>query len=64
MIENNLAIALPQEGKMNKYLDFWSTFVIILTFVLFVVAFFVKGLTQDLLIEAGVLLVSMKIIMM
>ena len=49
---------------MNKYLDFGSTFIIVLTFVLFVLALFVKGLTQDLLIEAGVLLVSVKIIMM
>ena len=48
---------------MDKYLDFWSSFVIVLTFVLFIVALFVKGLTQDLLIEAGVLLVSVKIIM-
>jgi len=49
---------------MKKYLDFGSIFIIILTFVLFIAALFVKGLTQDLLIEAGVLLVSVKIIMM
>jgi len=59
-----LVPAIPQEEEMKKYLDFGSTFVIVLTFVLFVVALFVKGLTQDLLIEAGVLLVSIKIIMM
>jgi len=49
---------------MKKYLDFGSTFIIVLTFILFVLALFVKGLTQDLLIEAGVLLVSVKIIML
>ncbi|MBN2776665.1 MAG: hypothetical protein JXR36_03435 [Bacteroidales bacterium] len=38
--------------------------VIVLTFVLFVLALFVKGLTKDILLEAGVLLVSVKIIMM
>jgi cell division protein FtsL len=38
--------------------------VIILTFVLFILALFVKGLTKDILLEAGVLLVSVKIIMM
>lgn len=49
---------------MNKYLDVGSTFVIILTFVLFVAALFFKGLTHDLFLEAGVFLVSVKIIMM
>jgi hypothetical protein len=38
--------------------------VIIVTFVLFTVALFVKGLTKDMLLEAGVLLVSIKLIMM
>ena len=49
---------------MYKYLDFGSTFIIILTLVLFVAALFVKGMTQDLLVEAGVFLVSAKIIIM
>ncbi|MEN8243689.1 MAG: hypothetical protein ABFS43_02250 [Thermodesulfobacteriota bacterium] len=35
-----------------------------ITFALFTVALFVKGLTQDILLEAGVLLVSIKLIMM
>lgn len=38
--------------------------IIAITFILFVVALFVKGLTKDILLEAGVLLVSIKIIMM
>ena len=49
---------------MSRYLDPWTIVVIILTIVLFVVALFVKGFTHQLLIEAGVLLVSIKIILM
>ena len=49
---------------MGKHIDFGSLLVIIITFVLFFVALFVKGFTHDLLLEAGVLLVSIKLIMM
>jgi protein-S-isoprenylcysteine O-methyltransferase Ste14 len=49
---------------MNRYFDKWTIVVIILTIILFVVALFVKGFTHQLLIEAGVLLVSIKIILM
>lgn len=38
--------------------------VIVVTFLLFTIALFTQGLTHDILIEAGVLLVSIKIIMM
>jgi hypothetical protein len=41
-----------------------SLVVIVLTFVLFVVALFTKGWTHDLLLEAGVFLVSVKLIIM
>jgi len=44
--------------------DPWSTLVIAVTFLLFVLALFFKGMTHDILLEAGVLLVSIKIIMM
>jgi hypothetical protein len=44
--------------------DLASFVVVLLTFVLFAVALFVKGLTHDILLEAGVLLVSVKLIMM
>ncbi len=47
-----------------KYLDFWSAVVIVITFVLFTAALFFTGLTHDLLLEAGVFLVSVKLIMM
>ena len=41
-----------------------SSLVILVTFVLFVLALFTKGFTHDLLLEAGVFLVSVKIIML
>jgi len=46
---------------MVKYI---SALVIILTFVFFVLALFTKGLTHDMLLEAGVFLVSAKLIIM
>lgn len=49
---------------MDKYLSKADLVVIIITFVLFIVALFVKGFTNALLLEAGVLLVSVKIIML
>lgn len=49
---------------MRKYFDIGSITVIIVTFLLFVIALFTKGLTHDILLEAGVLLVSIKLIMM
>lgn len=50
--------------KNKNILAFTSSFVIILTFILFTVALFTKGFTQDLLLEAGVFLVSVKLILM
>ena len=49
---------------MKEYLSITDLLVIIATIVLFVIALFIKGLTHDILLEAGVLLVSIKIIMM
>ncbi|UCD30822.1 MAG: hypothetical protein JSW04_09620 [Desulfobacterales bacterium] len=49
---------------MKSYFDAGSLIVIITTFVLFAVALFTKGFTHDLLLEAGVLLVSIKLIQM
>ena len=49
---------------MTKYFDTGTIFVIIVTGLLFTVALFVKGFTHDLLLEAGVLMVSVKLIMM
>ena len=44
--------------------DPWSAVVIALTLVLFLASVFVKGFTHDLLLEAGVFLVSVKLILM
>lgn len=49
---------------MKKYCDTGTTLVIIFTFVLFALALFTKGFTHDLFLEAGVLLVSVKLILM
>lgn len=49
---------------MKKKYDVSSIIVISVTFLLFFVALFTKGLTHDILLEAGVLLVSIKLIIM
>lgn len=46
------------------HLDRASLIVIAITFALFVAALFTKGLSHDLLLEAGVFLVSVKLIVM
>ena len=48
---------------VKEHLDLGSIVVILITLVLFIVALFYKGLTHDLLLEAGVFLVSVKLIM-
>ncbi len=49
---------------MLKHFDLGSLLVISITFSLFAAALFVKGLKHDLLLEAGVFLVSVKLIIM
>ncbi len=49
---------------MNKSSDPWSIVVIVLTVALFILALFVKGFTKGLLVECGVLMVSIKLILM
>jgi len=49
---------------MKKNFDLANTITIALTIILFVIALFATGFTKDLLLEAGVLLVSVKIILM
>ena len=49
---------------MSEHVDLNSLIIIIITFFLFFIALFVKGLSHDILLEAGVLLVSIKLIMM
>ena len=48
----------------EKHLDTGSLVIIVITFVCFGIALFAKGLTQALLLEVGVLLVSVKLIIM
>ena len=50
--------------KIKEHFDAGSLAVIAVTFLLFAIALFVKGFTHDLLLEAGVFLVSLKLIMM
>jgi hypothetical protein len=47
-----------------KSYDPWSGIVIVLTGALFLAALFVKGFTHSLFLEMGVLLVSIKLILM
>lgn len=49
---------------MKGRIDLGSIIIIVITFVLFGIALFTKGFTHDLLLEAGVFLVSVKLIMM
>jgi hypothetical protein len=52
------------KNYLRDHFDFWSLVVIALTFTLFIVALFIQGLTHEILLEAGVFLVSLKLIMM
>jgi hypothetical protein len=49
---------------MPKSSDPWSIVVIALTIAFFILALFVKGFTKGLLVECGVLMVSIKLILM
>ncbi len=49
---------------MSEHFDSGSLIVIAVTLILFVIALFIKGFTHDLLLEAGVFLVSVKLIIM
>jgi hypothetical protein len=49
---------------MHRHFDLGSRLVILITFLLFVAALFFKGFGHDLLLEAGVFLVSVKLIVM
>jgi hypothetical protein len=49
---------------MKNHVDIGSYVVIVSTFILFAMALFFKGITHDLLLEAGVFLVSVKLVMM
>jgi hypothetical protein len=50
--------------KIRHYFDAASLLIIVITFALFVAALYFTGFTHDLLLEAGVFLVSVKLILM
>lgn len=50
--------------KILHYFDISSIIVIVLTLILFIAALYFTGLTHDILLEAGVFLVSVKLIFM
>ncbi len=52
------------DGAMNRHIDRGSLIIALITLGLFLAALFTKGLTHDLFLEAGVFLVSVKIIVM
>ena len=49
---------------MHKHLDLGTQLTLAITLVLFVIALFEKGFTHDLLLEAGVFLVSVRPVIM
>jgi hypothetical protein len=49
---------------MKKYLSITDMIVIIVTALLFLIALFVNGISKELLLEVGILLVSIKLILM
>ena len=49
---------------MKAHFDKGSLVIIFITFILFAIALFYKGFVHDLLLEVGVLLVSVKLIVM
>ena len=49
---------------MRKHLDLGTQLTLAVTLGLFVIALFEKGFTHDLLLEAGVFLVSVKLVIM
>ena len=55
---------LNKEGAGMKHFGVGSIIVIVITFILFTMALFTTGFTHDLLLEAGVFLISVKLIIM
>jgi len=51
-------------ARLAKHFDPPSLFVITITAALFLLALLVKGLTHDMLLEAGVLMISIKLVLM
>ena len=56
-------VPVSESDRRQQRLDLASLVTIAVTVVLFAIAAFEKGLTHDLLLEAGVLLVSIKLVL-
>jgi hypothetical protein len=54
---------MPEFIRRQKYIDWASTLTLVVTIVLFAIAAFETGFTHDLLQEAGVLLISAKLVL-
>jgi hypothetical protein len=63
-LKNSAASHLIDLIEIKKYFDPRSMLIIAVTFVLFVSAVFTKGFTHDLLLEAAIFQVSVKLIIM
>ncbi len=50
--------------ELRKHFDLGSLLIIVVTFILFVSAVFTQGFTHDVLLEAAIFLVSVKLIIM
>ena len=50
--------------KLRERLDMGSMAIIVITFTLFTVSLFQKGLTHEILVDTGIFLVSVKLIVM
>jgi len=50
--------------EIKRHFDLGSLFIIVITFILFLSALFTKGFTHDILLEAAVFLISVKLIIM
>ncbi len=53
---------ISMKKMQDSYFDIGTLLVIVATLVLFALALFVKGFTRDLLLEAAIFLVSLKLI--
>jgi hypothetical protein len=51
-------------ANIRKYFDAGSLLIILITLILFIAALFYAGFTHDVLLEAGVFVVSVKLIIM
>ena len=49
---------------MKKYIDLGSIIIIVITFILFTLSVFTRGITHDIFLESAVFIISLKLILM